>query len=424
MRTARPRRVSRSSASSLVWRSWASPPPRWVRPFQSRPTGWHRRTRAEPLLPARVLACVAAAISGCAALIYEVSWTRLLALVIGPTTYAFATMAAAFISGLAIGSAIGARIARRVSRPAVWLAAMLVISSVAASGAAWYAAARLPLRVAAEVADPAAAFGPVVAAQAVLVGLLLLPMTLALGATFPLALAAAGPGVSAGRAAARVYASNTLGAIAGSLVAGFALIPLLGLRSTFQWTSIAGAAAGTTCLVAALRHTTRLLDATKPRKHETNSFFVLSWFRGQTVLAAAVVAVASVAAVVSLPPWDPQLLSSGAYKYAPYIGAADLDFGLRAGTLEFYKEGAAATVSVRRLAGVRALSIDGKVDASNGGDMLTQRLLGLLPVLMHEQPTDVCVIGLGSGVTLESALATGTVVAADVVEISPEVVEA
>src|SRR5436190_202123 len=339
MRTARPRRVSRSSASSLVWRSWASPPPRWVRPFQSRPTGWHRRTRAEPLLPARVLACVAAAISGCAALIYEVSWTRLLALVIGPTTYAFATMAAAFISGLAIGSAIGARIARRVSRPAVWLAAMLVISSVAASGAAWYAAARLPLRVAAEVADPAAAFGPVVAAQAVLVGLLLLPMTLALGATFPLALAAAGPGVSAGR-------------------------------------------------------------------------------------AAAVVAVASVAAVVSLPPWDPQLLSSGAYKYAPYIGAADLDFGLRAGTLEFYKEGAAATVSVRRLAGVRALSIDGKVDASNGGDMLTQRLLGLLPVLMHEQPTDVCVIGLGSGVTLESALATGTVVAADVVEISPEVVEA
>src|SRR5262249_40224972 len=129
---------------------------------------------------APVLACAAAAISGLAALIYEVAWTRLLALVIGPTTYAFATMAAAFISGLAIGSAVGAWIAQRVSRPAVWLAAMLVASSVAASGAAWYAAARLPLRVAAEVADPAAAFGPVVAAQAALVSLLLLPMTLAL----------------------------------------------------------------------------------------------------------------------------------------------------------------------------------------------------------------------------------------------------
>ena len=358
------------------------------------------------------------------------SWTRLLALVIGPTTYAFATMAAAFISGLAIGSAVGARIARRVSRPAVWLAAMLVVSSVAASAAAWYAAARLPLRVAAEVADPAAAFGPVVATQAALVGLLLLPMTLALGATFPLALAAAGPGVSAGREAARVYASNTLGAIAGSLVAGFALIPRLGLQSTFQWTSIAGAAAGAACLAAAWRNP-RPLESKKARKHPSTGSGqapavsdVEPWFRGQTVLAAALVGVAAVAAVVSLPPWDPQLLSSGAYKYAPYIGAADLDVGLRAGTLEFYKEGAAATVSVRRLAGVRALSIDGKVDASNGGDMLTQRLLGLLPVALHGRAREICVIGLGSGVTLGSALAPGDVRHADVVEISPEVVEA
>ena len=396
--------------------------------------------------PAPVLACVVATISGCAALIYEVSWTRLLALVIGPTTYAFATMAAAFISGLAIGSAVGARVARLVSRPAVWLAAMLLVSSVAASGAAWYAAARLPLRVAAEVADPAAAFGPVVAGQAVLVGLLLLPMTLALGATFPLALAAAGPGASAGREAARVYASNTLGAIAGSLVAGFALIPLLGLRSTFQWTGIAGVLAGAICLFAALRDTTgQFEEATKTRRHPSTlrepqgrpeprrrttgsgqapAVSGVAWFRGHPATAAGVLAVTAIAAVVSLPPWDPQLLSSGAYKYAPYIGSGDLDVGLRAGTLEYYKEGAAATVSVRRLAGVRALSIDGKVDASNGGDMLTQRLLGLLPVALHGKARDICVIGLGSGVTLGSALAPGDVRHADVVEISPEVVEA
>src|SRR5439155_415439 len=59
-----------------------------------------------------------------------------------------------------------------------------------------------------------------------------------------------------------------------------------------------------------------------------------------------------------------------------------------------------------------------------GGDMLTQRLSGLLPVLMHDGPSDVCIIGLGSGVTLESALGAGIVARADVVEISPEVVEA
>ena len=56
--------------------------------------------------------------------------------------------------------------------------------------------------------------------------------------------------------------------------------------------------------------------------------------------------------------------------------------------------------------------------------MLTQRMLGLLPVLIHGKASDICIIGLGSGVTLGSALASGAVAHADVVEISPEVVEA
>src|SRR5262249_8218306 len=103
---------------------------------------------------------------------------------------------------------------------------------------------------------------------------------------------------------------------------------------------------------------------------------------------------------------------------------ADLSAVLRAGSLQYYKEGAAATVSVRDLTGTRSLAIDGKVDASNAGDMLTQRLLGLMPVLIHGHAEDVAIIGLGSGVTAVSALTAGTVRRTDVVEISPEVVEA
>jgi spermidine synthase len=79
---------------------------------------------------------------------------------------------------------------------------------------------------------------------------------------------------------------------------------------------------------------------------------------------------------------------------------------------------------VRSLTGTRSLAIDGKVDASNGGDMLTQRLLGLLPILVHPEPRDALVIGLGSGVTADAVLASGEVQHLDVVEISPEVVEA
>ena len=382
--------------------------------------------------PAPGLACAAAALSGFAALVYEVAWTRLLALVIGPTTYAFATMAAAFISGLAIGSAVGTRLARRVERPAVWLAAMLVTAAIAASGAAWVTATRMPLVVAAQVADPNVAFTQVVLTQAIGTALLLLPMTLALGATFPLALAVAGGGASAiGRDAARVYTANTIGAIAGAVTAGFALVPALGLRLTFQTAACLGALGGAACLAMALKTdlvcrgpTYGPIPASRvgadPRVRPGADTGIGLYAKG----VPAAVAIASLALILLLPGWDRELLASGAYKYAPYLAPDTFDTVLRAGVFDYYREGAAATVSVRRLTGTTSLAIDGKVDASNAGDMLTQRMLGLLPVLIHGTARDICIIGLGSGVTLGSALASGAVEHADVVEISPEVVEA
>src|SRR5207237_9034372 len=127
---------------------------RGARKRAPKPTHPSRHQHAlHPFAPSPQLATAAAAVSGFSALVYEVAWTRLLALVIGPTTYAFATMAASFISGLAIGSAIGARIARRAARPAVWLGAMLIVSGAAATVGAYVAATRVPLLVAAEVAD-------------------------------------------------------------------------------------------------------------------------------------------------------------------------------------------------------------------------------------------------------------------------------
>ena len=356
-------------------------------------------------LPSPKLASAVAGISGFTALVYEVAWTRLLALVIGPTTYAFATMAAAFISGIAIGSTIGTRIARQTRRPGVWLALMLAGGNVAAAGAASYAATRMPLAVAAQVADPAVVFGSIVTRQAIGVGLLLLPMTFALGATFPLALAVAGgTASSAGHDASRLYTANTIGAIGGALCAGFLLIPQLGLQMTVAAAAWVGAIAGAACL------TMVPAEYGKRRLHT-----------GAGAVALAGIAIGAIAA---FPAWDRELLAGGGYKYAPYIASGDVETMLRAGRLEYYREGAAGTVSVRRLNGTLSLAIDGKVDASNAGDMLTQRLLGLLPVVLHGHADDICIIGLGSGVTVGSALLAGTVRHADVVEISPEVVEA
>ena len=78
---------------------------------------------------------------------------------------------------------------------------------------------------------------------------------------------------------------------------------------------------------------------------------------------------------------------------------------------------------MKALTGERSLSIDGKVDASTGRDMLTQKMLAHLPLLLHPDPRQVVIVGLGSGVTLASAL-VHPIASVDVVEISPEVVEA
>ena len=377
---------------------------------ESRPggKGTRRPQRSlRPSAPMPLVATAAAAISGFVALVYEIGWTRLLVLVIGPTTYAFTTVVASFIFGLAIGAAAGARVLRRSSQPARWLGAMLVVTALGASAAGWFAASRLPLVVAAQVANPEAAFAGVVTRQALWIALLLLPMTCALGAVFPFALATrSGTDVTGDRHdvapdAARVYAWNTLGAITGSLVGGFALLPALGIENTFRAAAAVGILAALGIWIAAAR----------------------SEAPGRVAAMACAFAVAA-AIVVFLPRWDQKLLASGAYKYAPYIRLDDLETELRTWRLLYYADGAAATVAVRELAGMRSLAIDGKVDASNMGDMLTQRLLGLLPVLLHRDPQDICVIGLGSGVTVASALAPGTVRSADVVEISPEVVTA
>ena len=66
---------------------------------------------------------------------------------------------------------------------------------------------------------------------------------------------------------------------------------------------------------------------------------------------------------------DQALLASGVYLYAPFVPSGlDLETQLKAGELLYYKDGAPATVSVKRLTGTTTLAVDGKTDASNRSD--------------------------------------------------------
>jgi spermidine synthase len=342
-------------------------------------------------------AIAAVAASGAASMLLQLAWTRVLALAIGPTTYAFSAMVTAFIAGIAIGSAVGSMLARRAVSATAPAAALLVAG--AAVLLAGLAAERLPLLIAGIVGAPDASFANVVWRQTLTIAAVMLPMTVAVGAVWPLAVAesirdADGAAADVGR----LYGVNSAAAVAGALLAGLWLIPHWGLEVTIRVAAVVLVA--TAAGIVVMGRTSRF---------------------GRTVVAAGAVTVA--VAAVFLPRWDRALVASGAYKYAAYMPAEYREPMLRAGRLLYYKEGAAATVTVRRVAGTTSLAIDGKVDASDAGDMLTQKLLAHAPMLLHPQARRVGIIGLGSGVTLASAL-THPIERADVIEISPEVVAA
>ena len=357
--------------------------------------------RVEPPI-ARWSPAIILGVSGFIALVYEVTFTRALALALGPTTYAFAAMLTAFISGIAIGAALSARMkwTRPRDAPMLSLGLLMVAAAAAASVAGWFAGTRLPLLIAETVASSAGP-GTVLALEALYAVGVLLPLSCILGAVFPIGAALvtrSDEGVA--RDVSLVYGINTIGAVAGSLGGAFILLPLLGLQQTLRVAGMLALGAG--CLA-----------------------FVTGRLNSRQRMAAAATCVATAVLVFATPAWDIDLLSSGGYTYAANVDAAEIDLAtsLKSGTVLYYKEGATATVSVRRLAGTVALAIDGKVDASNWADMLTQKLLAHLPLLLHPDPHDVCIIGLGSGVTLGAAL-RHEIDRADVVEISQEVVEA
>jgi spermidine synthase len=336
-------------------------------------------------------------VSGFVALVYEVTWTRLLGLVLGPTTWAFSSMLCAFIVGIAAGAGAAARALSRTSRTGFWLGVVLIAMALASLGAA-LALGQIPLVVAAAAARADADLARMVPLQIGVALALLVPMSMASGAAFPLAVAmATRRDREVPRDVANVYAANTAGAVGGALAASFLLVPALGAEGTIRASAVAVTIAGSLLAIRVDRAGRRALAA---------------GLAAGTILAAAL-----------LPRWDRALLSSGAYKYAPYLAQADLETALEAGTLHYYGEGAAGIVTVREVTGTLALAIDGKVDASNGGDMLTQKLLAHLPLLLHESPRRVAIIGLGSGVTLGAAL-VHPIERADAIEISPEVVAA
>ena len=345
------------------------------------------------------LAAAVLVFTGFSTFMYEVVWTRILAMSVGPSIYAFAATLTSFISGLALGSLAGAFLADRSRRPSVVLA-LTLIATAAAACISMGVVGGSTLDGVPGVSGRTTDLARIVLPHLTVAFSLTFPIALGLGVAFPLSLElAGGRDTIPARQSGVLYAVNTAASVAGSLVAGFVAIPAIGLHGSLV-VATASLLLGAVILVV------------------RSSLSV----RGRLVVLVPLLAVAVWTS--KSPGWDREWLAAGAYLYSRFVPPGlDRRAVLTAGTLLYYREGASGTVSVKALTGVRSLSIDGKVDASTGRDMLTQKMLAHLPLLLHPDPRQVGIVGLGSGVTLAAAL-VHPIASVDVVEISPEVIEA
>ncbi len=178
-------------------------------------------------------------LSGAVALAYEVVWVRALGLVVGASLWATVAVVAAYMGGMALGNALVARFADRIR-------AHLRLYGVAEALAAAAALATAPAlavlsRLAAHLgAEPLSGWGLPLAGRFLLSwGFLAVP-TVAMGATLPLLVERIGRDSTLARRVGRLYAANTLGAVAGVALAGFLGLPLLGERGTLTLAALLG----------------------------------------------------------------------------------------------------------------------------------------------------------------------------------------
>lgn len=186
--------------------------------------------------------------SGAAALIYQIAWTRTLALSFGTTTLAVSAVVAAFLGGMGLGAWLHHRLLRRIRRP-LWLYAALEVGIALSALGVTFALRAVPDIV---VGLPAfASTGwPLALARLLLVFAVLAIPSILMGATFPaLCTVLIESRESADRLLGRLYGVNTLGASFGALFAGLVLLEQLGIaRSVLVGAGINVAVAGVSLL--------------------------------------------------------------------------------------------------------------------------------------------------------------------------------
>lgn len=372
-----------------------------------------RRTSSDSKTAAgidRRLVFVIAFLFGFVFFLMELVWYRMLSPILGGSTYSFGLILIVALAGIGLGS-----IAFRV----VFRFLPVTVSALAAMCALEAVFLALPLAMGDDLAvmsltyriESAATFSQLVVGWTKIAGIVVFPAAFISGMQLPILIALLGAGrTDVGRDTGVAFACNTYGAIAGSLIGGFGVLPWLSAPMT--WRTSVGLLIGVTISLLIQAYLSRRDES--PRRPGMAS-----------VLAAIAVVVA---AGLFLQPGP-----TSVWRHSG-IGAGRANVDVRkANELRRWKhtmrrrilwetDGVESSVAISASDGL-SLMINGKSDGNSIGDAPTQIGLGVLGAILHPSPKRGLVIGLGTGESAGWLADVSPMEQVDVVELEPRVVE-
>jgi spermidine synthase len=354
-----------------------------------------------PSTPTR-LVLLAAAVVGFAFFLMELVWYRMLAPLLGGSSYTFGLILAVALLGIGAGGLLYG-VGTKGRRPS------MVSFSVTCSLEALFFV--LPLALGDRLAVTALVlrdmggmgFSSLILSWSLIVAVVVLPGAIVAGYQFPLLVAILGKGGDrVGTEVGWTYGWNTAGAILGSLAGGFGLIPLLSATGTWRFVVV---------LLVALA-TLTAIPGSRPRE------------RTRWLIPTGLAFLAFLLCFSTGP--------TSFWRHSP-IGAGRVDITFadeneltnhireKNRLILWQADGRESSIAMQSIDGASFL-ISGKVDGHARGDASTQVLGGLLGAALHPKPEKALVIGLGTGSTAGWLAQVGTIDQVDVVELEPDIV--
>ncbi len=356
---------------------------------------------------------IVVALSGATVMLQELIWTRMFATVFGSSVYSTGTIFFLVLAGMSIGAWIVANSVRRKAS-SLSLPLVLVASATTALLTAYgsdYLPQALLIATRLTVRMPVNETLAFILVRGIVALPIVLPATIFSGMIFPLSVYQA-----TWSKTNRLYMFSCIGSATGAMISGSILLPYLfrHFNNALNTTSI---------IASAVFFLSALIVAASARSGKNPA----------RIFAAGTALVAGIAAILLIPPQTSQSAQSAGVCYYDSQSLAKLDMKALSPKVVFYEEGLNATVSITRTNNTLALRSNGKVEATlpvdcrliaPGCDISTHTLLGALPMILQENPTDALLIGYGSGITSDALLSFGLLKSLTVAELEAAIIRA